>query len=109
MKTIVRISILFFLLFFPIAAFSDDLATGTVTVDATKAVPLAAADGRIYKWLLVQADAANTVNVLIGNSSNQYMKLVPGVAAGIDISNVEKIYVKSATTGSSTIHWIGRY
>jgi hypothetical protein len=47
-----------------------------------------------------------SINVLIGNSSSQSFTLGPGQATGrISVSNVNQIYVKSAS-GTPTVSWL---
>ena len=47
----------------------------------------------------IKAAAANTVDVLIGNSKNQYLPLSPGENIPIPIVNVNLLYAVASTTG----------
>ena len=57
--------------------------------------------------VLVQADAANTTNVLIGNSGGQYIQLGAGGAIVIPVANLATVYVKMAS-GTGTVNYLGR-
>lgn len=87
---------------------SSRIFTGQITGLADTAQILAVATHASIREVIVQADPDNSTNALVGNSSNQYVKLVPGQGVSIPINNLGAIYVKmeSATTG--TINWIAR-
>lgn len=56
---------------------------------------------------LIQADPANTVNILIGNSTAQEVVLAPGQSLTIPVISLSLVYVKtSASTG--TVNWLAR-
>jgi hypothetical protein len=52
---------------------------------------------------ILQADPGNTANVLIGDSSNQYLVLQAGKAIAVPTSNVNLIYARSVS-GTQTIN-----
>ena len=58
------------------------------------------------RGLSVQNDPSNTVNVLIGDSSNQYFVLVPGAALSLDVSNANLVYAKNASSTTQSVNWI---
>ena len=58
------------------------------------------------KGFLIQADPTNTDTILLGDSSNQYLKLGPGDVVPIHISNTNLIYAKSAS-GTQTVNIFG--
>ena len=49
--------------------------------------------------ITIKAAAANTVDVFIGNSKNQYLPLSPGENIPIPIANANLIYAYASTTG----------
>lgn len=55
----------------------------------------------------IKAAAANTVDVLIGNSKNQYLPLSPGENIPIPIVNANLIYAVASTTGQ-VLHILAR-
>lgn len=77
------------------------LAATAQSLDPTKIIPS-------IREVIVQADPDNTTDVLVGNSVDQFLKLVRGQGISIPLNNLYSIYVKmeSATTG--TVSWIAR-
>ena len=55
--------------------------------------------------VLVQADPGNSQNVLVGDSSNQYVVLQAGKSLVIPCSNVSLVYAKSSS-GTQTVNWL---
>ncbi len=55
--------------------------------------------------VLVQADPANTQNVLLGDSSNQYLVLQAGKSLVVPCSNVAQVYARSVS-GTQTVNWL---
>ena len=92
---------------------SSRVYAGQTTGITTTAVP--AASGAIggsngvpnCRECIIQSDPANTTNMLIGSSLNQYVTLTPGQAITIPIMNPELLYVKMAS-GTGTANWISR-
>jgi len=84
---------------------SNILYAGTKTDVGTTA----AAIGGSQKCneVLVQADPDNSVDVFIGNSTIQPLRLKPGVSATIPVNNVSLIYAKT-TSGTATVNWLAR-
>lgn len=57
------------------------------------------------KGVVLQSDPTNTPDILIGTSSNQFIRLLPGQTMYLPVSNVNLIYAKtSSTTGS--VNWM---
>ena len=56
--------------------------------------------------ILIQANPSNTESVLIGNATNQYIRLSAGVTITLPISNLNQIYGKVSTNVSATVNWI---
>lgn len=83
---------------------TDNLIAGTtiyndqtsVTTAGTRVVLGASTT---VKWVIVKAKATNTGNIFVGNatvtSTNGYI-LVPGEAIGLDINNLNLVYIDSA-------------
>lgn len=57
--------------------------------------------------ITIKAAAANTVDVFIGNSKNQYLPLSPGENIPIPIVNANLIYAVASTTGQ-VLHILAR-
>ena len=57
--------------------------------------------------LVVQSDPGNTVNVLVGNNSSQYVVLEPGDSITLCVSNANLVYHK-ATSASATLNILAR-
>jgi hypothetical protein len=55
--------------------------------------------------VLVQNDPGSSPNVAVGDSSNQYVVLQPGQCITIPCSNVNEVYVRSAS-GTATVNWL---
>lgn len=53
--------------------------------------------------VLLQADPDNTVDVFIGDATNQVWQLVPGQALSLPVSNTNQIYHKVAS-GTATLN-----
>jgi hypothetical protein len=56
---------------------------------------------------LVQNDPASSVDVLIGNSSNQYIDLAPGDSISLAVSNANLVYHKSVSS-TATLNVLAR-
>lgn len=83
---------------------SNNLKVGSKTGVTTSAVVLGADSVR---EVIVQADPANTTNVLVGSSSAQPYVLEPGKDVTLRVLNVDKVYVKAAS-GTVNVNYIGR-
>lgn len=57
--------------------------------------------------VLIQNDAANAGNLLIGNASGQYVAITPGQSITFPIFSLSLIYVKMSA-GTGTVNWIAR-
>lgn len=86
---------------------NDTTIAGQKTGITTAAVALAA--NVACRGVLLQADTANTTNVLVGNAAGQFFVLTPGTQANQEwlVSNLNLIWVKMAS-GTGTVNWIGR-
>lgn len=83
---------------------SDTLYDGTKAL-TTVAAAIAASQAIREAW--VQADPANTVDVLVGSATSQSTRLRPGQPVVIPINDLAKIFAKSVT-GTATINYLGR-
>lgn len=81
--------------------------TPTTIVDGTKSLTTTGASigTQACKGVLLQADPDNTVDIFVGDASNQRFQLLPGQWMQIPISNVSGIYAKAAT-GTATLNWL---
>jgi hypothetical protein len=82
---------------------SDALYTGQVTATTSAA----ALGSQACNGVAVQNDPGSSVNVLVGNATNQYIALVPGDNAVIPCTNISQVYVKSASS-TATVNWLAR-
>jgi len=57
--------------------------------------------------VLIQADAANTTNVVVGDATAQYVALTPGQAITVPIISLQLIYAKMASL-TGTVNWLAR-
>lgn len=57
--------------------------------------------------VLIQNDATNAGNVLVGNSSAQYVVLTPGQSITLPVVSLNLIYVKMSA-GTGTVNWLAR-
>jgi hypothetical protein len=55
--------------------------------------------------VLVQNDNGNSVNVLVGNSTAQYIQLTPGQCITIPCSNISLVFARSATS-TANVNWL---
>lgn len=80
---------------------------GGTLVDGTASVTTTAAaiGAQACVTVLVQADPDNTVDVFIGDSSNQRYQVLPGAAVGLPVTNVSQVYAKTAS-GTATVNWL---
>ena len=84
---------------------SDTVFSGSKNdVDTTAAQVTA---NQSCREVLLQADSENTVDVLVGNNSEQNFKLYPGFGIVISLNNVNLLYVKTASS-TATVNWIAR-
>lgn len=85
---------------------SGRLNAGQKTGITTVAVPVSTTETNIRE-VLIQSDAANTTNVLVGNATSQFLKLTPGQAITIPIISLSLVYVKMAS-GTGTVNYLAR-
>ena len=84
--------------------------TSDTLYDGTKALTTAAAaiaTSQAIREALVQADPANTVDILVGSSTSQSTRLKPGQPVVIPINDLAKIFAK-AVTGTASLNYLGR-
>ncbi len=55
--------------------------------------------------VLIQADPGNSQNVLVGDSTNQYVVVQAGRSLVVPCSNVNLVYAKSVS-GTQTVNWL---
>ena len=73
------------------------------TVTSTKAVVTSV--GTIVSVVL-QNDAASTENVLLGDVTNQYIKIEAGKSIAFTVEDVSRFYVKTGS-GTATLNIMG--
>lgn len=79
------------------------MKAGTKTLTTTAAaIGTNQSTGRVY----VQADPANSINAVIGDSLTQPYVLTPGSNVVLDVGDVGLIYAKAASAGSPIVNWI---
>lgn len=85
----------------------DLIDGGTTPVDGTLAATTTAAalGSRACRSVLVQNDPDNTVDILVGDATNQRFQVVPGSAVVIPCSNVSQVYAKTASA-TGNVNWI---
>jgi hypothetical protein len=77
------------------------------TSQATATTSPAALASQACSELVIQNDPANSVDVLIGNSTNQYIDLAPGDAIVLAVSNANLVYHKSVSS-TATLNILAR-
>jgi len=89
----------------PIASSPSTLVCDTkVTVDANKIV---LASSTAIKMVTIQADVLNTDAVLVGNTTNQLVRLEAGQSVDLKIANLNQIYIKRVGATNQTVNYIG--
>ena len=84
---------------------SGRLLAGQTSLTVT-AVPISTTSHAIRE-VLIQADAANTTNVVIGDATAQYVALTPGQAITVPVFHLALIYAKMASS-TGTVNWLAR-
>ena len=69
--------------------------SGTLTGIGTSAVALAASE--YCQSIGIQADPANAVNLLLGDSAAQDMVLTPGSSISLDVRDPSDVFVKAVS------------
>jgi hypothetical protein len=84
-----------------------DAESGSPTAGQLSATTSAAALGSsaLCSQVVVQADPTNTTDVLVGDSANQYLRLTPGQAAVLPVSDVALLYAKMASS-TGRVNWV---
>lgn len=85
-----------------VATFVDGKDTSTAAVTARQLTTNALTQG-----LIVQADPTNTVDVVVGNSGSQSMRLGPGKTASLPVSNANVVYWHPFTAVISILNYWG--
>lgn len=82
-------------------------AGGTPTAGTLAATTAAAALGAsaTTTLVLIQADPGNTPDVLVGDSSAQYIRLTPGQSVVLPVTNVALVYAKTSSS-TGTVNWM---
>jgi hypothetical protein len=83
----------------------DNPFTGQLTATTSPQALGAQTSANGCSQVIVQNDPGSSVNVLVGNSSNQYFSLKPGVSIAIPCSSIGLIYVTAASS-TATVNWI---
>ena len=83
------------------------IQAGTVSTAGAAAVALGAS-AALKRGVLVKADLANGAeNVLVGNSSDQYVALEAGDSIFIDIDDIDAVYIKRSGSTNVTANFVG--
>lgn len=82
-------------------------AGGTPTAGQLAATNVAAAIGAsaTTTLVLIQSDPGNTPDVLVGDSSNQYIRLTPGQSVVLPVTNIALVYAKTASS-TGNVNWL---
>lgn len=83
-------------------ASSAALQAGTTALTTTAT---AIAGANAVTEILLQADQANTADIMIGSASAQPIRLTPGQSTRIRVTNTNLVYAKAAS-GSATLNWL---
>jgi hypothetical protein len=81
---------------------SSALGAGTVTLSTEEE---SISDSEACTVVLVQNDPDNVDNILVGNETTQVMKLKPGMALSIPVTDVSMIWAKSVS-GTPTLNYL---
>lgn len=57
--------------------------------------------------VLIQNDAGNAGNLIVGNSTGQYVALTPGQSITLPIFHLSLVYIKMSA-GTGTVNWLAR-
>src|SRR5438046_1212150 len=90
-------------LFWQAGGSHGQFVVGSVTA-STVATPL---PDQACSQVWLQNDPDSTVSILIGNSTLQPMELVPGDSATLNVTNLNIIYYKSASS-TATFNYLAR-
>ena len=77
---------------------------GSTSLTTTASIQLSA--GQACKEVVVQNDPDNTVDVLIGDATNQRFQLVPGQAITLPVANVSQVYAKNVSSTTQSVNWL---
>lgn len=85
---------------------------GTTPVPISTATWFSSRDGQLahfqnFREVLVQSDAANTPNVLVGVATAQFIKLTPGQGITLPVTSPQIIYV-AAVSSTVTVNLLAR-
>jgi len=83
---------------------SATLYDGTVSVTTVAA---AIAPSQSCATLILQADPANTVTILVGNGTGQHFALMARDSLQLSVSNIALVYAKT-TTGTAVLNYLAR-
>lgn len=83
---------------------SSALYAGTAGLTTAAA---AIAGSQAISEVLLQSDPNNTVDILVGTSGTQAIRLRPGQSLVIPVNNLALIFAKAAT-GTATLNYLGR-
>lgn len=67
----------------------------------------AALGSQACREVLLQALPTNSADLLVGSSSAQFMRLVPGASLPVACTNINLVFVKSVS-GTQTVNWLAR-
>lgn len=62
---------------------------------------------QVCREVLIQNDAANAGNLIVGSATSQYVALTPGQSITLPVFSLSLIYVKMSA-GTGTVNWLAR-
>ena len=62
---------------------------------------------QVCREVLIQNDAGNAGNLIVGNNIEQYVSLTPGQSITLPIFSLSLIYIKMSA-GTGTVNWLAR-
>lgn len=62
---------------------------------------------QVCREVLIQNDAANAGNLLIGNATGQFVAITPGQSLTFPIFSLSLVYIKMSA-GTGTVNWLAR-
>lgn len=81
--------------------------SGQITGLDTTPRPVSVADHNIRECI-VQSHKDNTEDVLVGNSSNQYLIIEPGQSITVPIISLSLLYIKYASGSGGVVNYFAR-
>lgn len=77
------------------------------TIVTTGATKIALAASTSCEWITLQADIANADDVLVGNTTNQLIRLSAGQSIDIKTNNLANVFIKRPNATNVTVNYVG--